>query len=178
MKCGAGSSRGDSSGRVSEKAGQSCVWLSSALLRSSSCSGISINADCFGVCLLCGMQDYDHMSRADFKDGRYHLTRNPLDFWGANIPSAAGGGRAVCSVSLSVPETLTCDVVFSCPRVRLSGAKRDARPTQCPAHSCLQQLWSGVVLGWGWGERVPWSNEAQALLCALHVHLAIMSLIK
>lgn len=31
-------------------------------------------------------------------------------------------------MSLSVPETLTCDVVLSCPRVRLSGAGRDARP--------------------------------------------------
>lgn len=30
--------------------------------------------------------------------------------------------------SLSVPETLTCDVISSCTRVRLSGAERDARP--------------------------------------------------
>lgn len=98
-------------------------------------------------------------------------TRNPLDFWGANIPSAAGGDRAVCSVSLSVPETLTCDVVFLCPRVRLSGAERDARSTQCPAHSCLQQLRSGVVLGWG-------REGGMAQTHTLHVHLAIMSHIK
>lgn len=32
-------------------------------------------------------------------------------------------------VSLSIPETLTCEVVFSCPRVRLSGVERDAWPT-------------------------------------------------
>lgn len=51
-------------------------------------------------------------------------------------PPGAGGSRAVCSdVSLSVPETLTCDVVLSCPRVRLSGAERDARPTKYPTHS-------------------------------------------
>lgn len=30
-------------------------------------------------------------------------------------------------VSLPVPETLTCDVVLSCPRVRFSGAERAAR---------------------------------------------------
>lgn len=30
--------------------------------------------------------------------------------------------------SLSVPETLTCDVMSSCTRVSLSGAERDAHP--------------------------------------------------
>lgn len=39
--------------------------------------------------------------------------------------------------SLSVPETLTCDVISSCTRVRLSGAERDARP---PTVLCTLRL--------------------------------------
>lgn len=65
-------------------------------------------------------------------------------------------------VSLSVPETLTCDVVCSCPRVRLSGAGRDAWAALSAAHSWFEQ-WRSEEEGRG---AVRWGVHAAVCVVA------------
>lgn len=68
--------------------------------------------------------------------------------WG-NVSSAQ------VDVPLSVPETLTCDVISSCTRVRLSGAERDARPATSIAHCFLVTM---VIRG------TPWRSEPRRFI--------------
>lgn len=108
------------------------------------------------------------------------LTQLIRDVWQTN-PNWSGFQQELIPssrpavASLSVPETLTCDVVLSCPRVWLSGAERDAQPTLSHLHALLPLTMSIR----GGRETVAHRVEAFAVRSPCHMsplgsHLAVV----